>query len=228
MKGLTILEWKDEDRPREKFINYGASCLTNAELMAILLGSGSRNENVVDLSRRILADADNSLSTLRKYSMADLQKFKGIGKSKALTILALFELFRRMESEKMPKRAVIYSSKEAAEIMQPVLKDKSREECWVLYLNVGNRLISKECVTSGGISSTIIDMRLIIKRAFEQLATSIILVHNHPSGNVNPSAQDSVQTNRLKDAVKCCDIKLLDHIIVAGDDYFSYADEGLI
>jgi len=228
MKGLTILEWKDEDRPREKFINCGAASLTNAELLAILLGSGSRNENVVDLSRRILAEADNSLSVLRGYSMSELQKFKGVGRSKALSILALFELFRRIECEKMPVRSIIYSSKEAADAMQPILKDKSHEECWVLYLNVGNRLIAKECITQGGISSTVIDMRLIIKRAFERLATAIILVHNHPSGNTSPSSQDSIQTERLKEATKYCDIKLLDHIIVAGDNYFSFADEGLI
>ena len=228
MKGLTILEWKDEDRPREKFINCGAGALTDAELLAILLGSGNRNENVVDLARRILAEADNSLSVLRRYSIVELQKFKGIGRSKALTILALFELFRRIECEKTPVRTVIYSSKEAADAIQPILRDKCHEECWVLYLNVGNKLIAKECITQGGISSTLIDMRLIIKRAFEKLATAIILVHNHPSGNVNPSSHDSIQTNRLKEAVKCCDIKLLDHIIVAGDDYFSFADEGLI
>ena len=222
------MEWKDEDRPREKFINKGAESLSNAELLAILLGSGTKNENVVDLSRRILVEADNYVSKLKEFSFLDLKKFNGIGNSKAITIMAVLELFKRMESEKLPEKTRIYSSKEAADTVQCMLKDKEHEECWVLYLNVANRLIAKEKVTQGGISATVIDMRLIIKKAIEKLATAIILVHNHPSGNLKPSKQDTIQTDRLKEAGKMCDIKLLDHIIIAGNSYFSFADEGLL
>lgn len=228
MKNLTINDWEANDKPREKFILKGAESLSNAELIAIILRSGTNELNAIELSRKILISANNKLSILKKYTLEDFKKFKGVGNSKALSIMASFELIKRSEQEEKVELKTIYSSKSASDIIKPILKDLDHEECWILFLNRGNLLISKEKISSGGISATVVDIKIIIKKAINKLASSIILVHNHPSGNINPGEQDKIQTARLKEAAKTCDIDLLDHIIIAGENYFSFLDEGLL
>ncbi len=225
---LTINDWEACDKPREKFLTLGAESLSNAELLAILLRSGTKDLNAIELGRRILTSAGNKLSSLRKFSIEDYKRFKGIGDGKALSIMAAFELTRRAEMENNISTPKIYSSKNAATLIAPLLKDKQHEECWVLYLNRSNALIAKERLSSGGISSTVMDIKMIIKRGINKLASSIILVHNHPSGNKQPGEQDKIQTTRLKEAADMCDIDLLDHIIIAGENYYSFLDEGLL
>ncbi len=225
---LKIQEWDSTERPREKFIEKGAESLSNAELLAILLRSGNREENAIELARRILFDAGNSLSTLKKYRIEDYNKFKGVGPGKALSIMATFEICRRAESEKQPEAAQIYSSQNVAAIMLPILKDLQHEECWVIYLNTANKIIAKERISSGGINCTVVDIKIIIKRAMSKLASSIILIHNHPSGSLYPGEQDKIQTRKLQNAAQMCDLILTDHIIIGGKGYYSFLDEGLL
>lgn len=230
MSKLTIQQWNKDDMPREKFIHNGPESLSNAELLALLLRSGSKGENAVDLARSILEHADNKISNLKRFTINDLRRFNGIGHTKAISILTTFELLRRAEIElatgdRSPK---IYSSKNAAALVQPILKDLPHEECWILYLNRANVLIDKERLSSGGINSTVMDIKIILKKAIYNLCSSIILVHNHPSGNKNPGEQDKIQTERLKNAAATIDIELIDHIIIAGDSYYSFLDEGIL
>ena len=225
---LTITNWEAEERPREKFLSKGAASLSNAELLAILIRTGNRSDNAIELSRKILFKAGNSLCNLKKFTFEDYSSFNGMGLGKALPIMAAFELATRMELEKTPEKAPIYSSKDAADTMIPLLKDLPHEECWVMYLNTANRLIAKERVTSGGTNSTVVDIKMILKSAMNKLASSIILVHNHPSGSRHPGEHDKAQTKRLLTAAGSCDIELMDHIIIAGNNYFSFLDEGLI
>lgn len=228
MPKLTIQNWDERERPREKFIEKGGESLSNAELLAILLRSGNRNENAIDLARQILSAANNNLNSLRKFTLDDFKKFNGIGAGKALSVLACFELARRMDMAKAPVDTAIYSSKNAVQAIAPLLKDISHEECWILYLNRGNRLIGKEKITSGGINATIVDIKMIIKKSISKLASSIILVHNHPSGSRIPGEHDKLQTKRLKQAANMCEIELLDHLIIAGENYYSFLDEGIL
>ena len=225
---LKIQEWDSAERPREKFIEKGADSLSNAELLAILLRSGNKNENAIELSRKILFEAGNSLSALKKFKFEDYSKFKGVGKGKALSIMAAFEICKRIESESVPETAQIYSSKSAAAIMSPILKDLQHEECWVIYLNTANKVIAKERVSSGGINCTVVDIKIIIKQAISKLANSIILFHNHPSGSLYPGEQDKIQTKKLQNAAQMCDLILTDHIIIGGRGYYSFLDEGLL
>ncbi len=227
MSKLSIKEWEEDEMPREKFITKGAQSLSNAEVLAILIRSGNKNENAIELARTILNSAGNNLGTLKKFSYEDYKEFKGMGKSKIVSILAAFEIAKRAEIEAVPLQQ-IYSSESAAKFIAPLLRDLQHEECWVLYLNRGNRLIAKERLSSGGLSATVMDMKFIIKTAIIKLASSIILVHNHPSGNRMPGEEDKVQTKRLKNAAKLCDIELLDHLIIAGGKYYSYCDDGAI
>lgn len=225
---LTIQDWEAEERPREKFLAKGGANLSNAELLAILIRTGNRNDNAVELSRKILYKANNSLSDLKRFTFDDFKEFNGMGAGKALPIMAAFELAGRIELEKHLPKSTIYSSEHAANILIPVLKDLQHEECWVLYLNTANRLIAKEKISSGGVNSTIVDIKMILKSAMAKLACSIILAHNHPSGSKYPGEHDKMQTKRLKKAAESCDIELVDHIIIAGDNYFSFLDEGLL
>ncbi|MBR3302899.1 MAG: DNA repair protein RadC [Bacteroidales bacterium] len=225
-KRITIKDWSAEERPREKFIAKGAQSMSNAELLAILIGSGNRKFNAVELARSLLQEAGGRLGGLGKFEFEELLSFSGIGRSKALIIMALFELARRYQAEIAPTLAAIYSSENAAKVISPFVKDLAHEECWVMYLNRANRLINKEKVSSGGVHSTVFDVKIILKRAMANLASSIIVVHNHPSGTLRPGAQDIAQTKRLKEAAKMCDISLLDHIIIAGESYYSFADSG--
>ena len=225
---FTIQDWAPVERPREKFLEKGAESLSDAELLAILIRSGNRNENAIDLARKILSAAENNLQTLRKFSYKDYRKFKGIGAGKALSIMAAFELAARCEQQMAPVMARIHSSQMAASTVVPILRDLGHEECWVLYLNKGNRLLGKERISSGGLDATVVDTRLIIKSAIERGSCQMILAHNHPSGSCKPGANDKIVTEKLAKAASLCDIALIDHLVIGGGDYFSFADEGLL
>ncbi|RXR17847.1 JAB domain-containing protein [Flavobacterium amnicola] len=223
-----IHQWAEDDRPREKFLLKGKSTLSDSELLAILIGSGSRNESAVQLCQRILASANNNLNTLGKLSAQQLMQFKGIGEAKAITIAAALELGRRRRGEEVPELARITSSKSVFEIMQPILGELPHEEFWVLYLNNSNKVMYKSQISKGGITGTVVDTRLVFKTALEHHATSVVLTHNHPSGKLLASDADKQITRKLQEAGKHLDILVLDHIIVTEINYFSFADEGIL
>ncbi len=225
-KKLNIKQWDVEDRPREKCLAKGIESLSNAELIAILIGSGSRNESAVDLSKRILASASNNLHELGKQNVNQLKKQKGIGEAKAITIIAALELGKRRKTSDIINREKITSSKTVAQIFIALLSDLPHEEFWIMLLNRANKIIHKQKISQGGISGTVIDIRIIMKLGIEKLASSIILCHNHPSGNINPSTQDHTITKKIKEAGKILDIPVIDHIIIADNNYYSFADEG--
>jgi DNA repair protein RadC len=227
-KKLSIKEWAVEDRPREKMLAKGIRSLSEAELIAILIGSGNLEESAVEVSRRIMASVNNNLNELGKKTIADFQKFKGIGPAKAITIAAAMELGRRRKESEPDEKPKIVTSDDGARIFKPLLSDLQHEEFWVLLLNRNNLAIDKFMVSQGGLTGTVIDVRLILKTALEKLACSIILCHNHPSGNLMPSQQDKEITYKIRDAGKVMDIPVLDHLIIAGERHFSFADEGLI
>ena len=224
---MTIKNWADTDKPREKMIAQGKTALSNAELLAILLGSGSADESAVELSRRILASVNNSLTTLGKQSLQQLQAFKGIGQAKAITILAATEMGRRRAAETPELQPKIEVAHNVFTLMQPLIGELPHEEFWVLYLNSTNRVIHKARLFSGGITHTTVDVRLLFKTALEQGAIALILVHNHPSGSTTPSKEDIELTQRVKTAGDMLDIKLLDHVIVTEKEYLSLLDERL-
>ncbi|WP_343695641.1 DNA repair protein RadC [Flavobacterium sp.] len=221
-----ITNWSEDDKPREKLMLKGKDSLSDAELMAILIGSGSRNESAVALSQRILASAGN-LNSLGKMSISQLMQFKGIGEAKAITIIAALELGRRRRAEDRVELKKITSSKNAFEIMQPIIGELSHEEFWVLFLNNSNKVISKSQMSKGGIAGTIVDARLVFKLALENGATGLILCHNHPSGNLMPSDADKQITKKLKLAGESLDVKILDHLIITETKYYSFVDEGI-
>lgn len=216
-----------EDRPREKMLTKGIRSLSEAELIAILIGSGSLDESAVEVSRRILASANNNLNELGKKNINDLKKFKGIGEVKAITIMAALELGRRRKESEPEEKPKVVTSADAAAIFKPLLSDLPHEEFWVLLLNRNNLVIDKMMVSQGGLSGTVIDVRIILKMALDKLACSIILCHNHPSGNLMPSEADKDITKKIKEAGKHMDIPVLDHLIIGNDSYFSFTDEGL-
>lgn len=221
-----ITNWSEDDRPREKLMLKGKSALSDAELIAILIGSGSRNESAVELSKRILASADN-LNTLGKMSIAQLINFKGIGEAKAIAIIAALELGRRRRAEDAAELVKVTSSKLVFEIMQPIIGELIHEEFWVLFLNNSNKILSKTQLSKGGITGTIVDVRLVFKLALEMGATSLILCHNHPSGNLQPSEADKQVTQKIKLAGESLDVKILDHLIITESKYYSFVDEGI-
>jgi DNA repair protein RadC len=225
---LTIKEWALEDRPREKMLKHGFSALSNAELIAILIGSGNLTESAVELSRRILSDFKNNLDQIGKSSVEKLKGYNGIGEAKAINILAALELGRRRILAENGIQTKINSSEDAYECIKVELSDLTHEEFWVIYLDRANNVIDKSKISQGGISGTVIDVRIILKQAIEKLASSIILAHNHPSGNLSPSQSDLDITHKAGEASKLVDIKVLDHIIIAGNHFSSLADEGLI
>jgi len=228
-QNLSIKSWAVEDRPREKLLTKGIASLSNAELIAILIGSGNRNESAVDVSKRILNDFSNNLNELGKTTIEQLTKnYKGIGEAKAISIVAALEIGRRRKLSEVLDKPQIKGSNDVFELMHPTLADIPHEEFWAILLNRANKVISTQKISQGGISGTVIDTRLIMKVAINQLASSIILCHNHPSGNTQPSAQDKSITNKLIEAGKIMDIPVLDHIIVTDRGYFSFADEGEI
>jgi len=227
-KKLSIKEWAVEDRPREKMLVKGIRSLSEAELIAILIGSGNLDESAVEVSRRIMSSVNNNLNELGKKTINDLQKFKGIGPAKAITITAAMELGRRRKESEPDEKPKVVTSADCAAIFKPLLSDLPHEEFWVLLLNRNNLVIDKMLVSQGGLSGTVIDVRIILKMALDKLASSIILCHNHPSGNLIPSEADKDITKKIKEAGKHMDIPVLDHLIIANDSYFSFADEGLI
>ncbi|MBF7090714.1 DNA repair protein RadC [Flavobacterium sp. ALJ2] len=224
---FSIKDWSEEDRPREKLRLKGKETLSDAELIAILIGSGSKSESAVDLSKRILSSADDNLNALGKMSILQLTKFKGIGEAKAITIVAALELGRRRRLEDASKLSEITSSKIVFEMMQPIIGELSHEEFWVLFLNNSNKIISKSQLSKGGITGTIVDVRLVFKLALETRATSLILCHNHPSGNLQPSGADKEITKKIKLAGESLDVKVLDHLIITESKYYSFVDEGI-
>ena len=224
---FTIKNWSEDDKPREKLMLKGSTSLSDAELVAILIGSGSRDESALSLSKRILSSVDNKLNTLDKLSIKQLMKFKGIGEAKAISIAAALELGKRRKSEEKSIPKVISSSRDVFEIMQPIIGELPHEEFWVVYLNNSNKVIYKSQLSKGGMTGTVVDVRLIFKMALEQGAVSIILTHNHPSGKLQASEADKQITTKLKIAGDQLDIKVLDHIIITELGYFSFQDEGI-
>ena len=225
---FTIKNWALDDRPREKLLQRGRLSLTDAELIAILIGSGSREESAVELSKKILSKNLNNLNLLGKQSVSQLMQFKGIGEAKAISIIAAMELGRRRRSEEALENIKITSSNSVFEVLQPILGDLPHEEFWILYLNNANKIIEKFQISKGGITGTLVDVRITLRKALELGAVSLILAHNHPSGNLNPSDADKQLTVKLKTAAESMDIKILDHLIVTEKSYFSFADEGLM
>jgi DNA repair protein RadC len=227
-KTLSIKSWSPEDRPREKLILKGKSALSDAELVAILLGSGTRTLSAVDLAKKILAQSNNNLHELARMTVKDLIKTKGVGQVKALAIVSALELGRRRKDLEVNDRPKITASRDAYDIIKADLLDIPHEEFWVLLLNRANRMIKKWQISQGGIAGTVADPKIIFKLALDELASGIILAHNHPSGNLTASQADLDLTRKLREAGKLLDIQVLDHLIVAGQKYFSFADEGLI
>lgn len=225
---LPIKSLAEDDRPREKLATMGRHTLSDAELIGIILGSGNRHETAVQLAQRMLAENQNNINQLAKLSLNDLKKFKGVGIVKAISIAASFELGRRRKESEATERAKITSSHVAYELLHKRLSDLPHEEFWILLLNRANQVIKDECLSKGGISGTVVDVRLICKSAIESSASGVIIAHNHPSGQIAPSEQDKSITKKLKEGLKLFEISLLDHIIVGDQKYFSFSDDGMI
>jgi len=221
-------KWNENDRPREKLIVKGKNALSDAELIAILIGSGNREESAVALSKRILSSVDHQINSLGKLSVKQLMNFKGIGEAKAISIVAGLELGRRRRNEDVPVDPKINSSKDIFNILSPLIGDLEHEEFWVLYLNNANKILQKKQISIGGKTGTLVDARIVYRAALEFGATSIILAHNHPSGLIAPSQSDKTLTQKLKAAGMSLDIKLLDHLIITEKNYFSFADEVIL
>lgn len=228
MKKLSIKSWAVDDRPREKLVLKGKSTITNAELIAILIGSGNRTESAVELSKRILSSVNNNLNDLSKLSIEELTKFKGIGEAKAIAIITALELGKRRHFEEGKLVQKIKSSKDVFHIMQGIVGDLQHEEFWVVYLNNSNTVLAKHQISKGGLVSALVDVRLIYKKALELTAVGIILIHNHPLGKLSPSNSDKELTQKIKNAGAALDIKVLDHLIITEKAYFSFADEGIL
>ncbi len=220
--------WKEDDRPREKLLSKGKNTLSDAELIAILIGSGNREESAVGLAKRILTFTSNNLNQLGKLSVNDLTQFKGIGGAKAISIITALELGRRRRLEEALERPKISSSKAVFDIMQPILGELNHEEFWVLYLNNSNKIIYKDQLSSGGITGTLVDVRMLFKKALELSSVAVILCHNHPSGSLKPSKSDIDLTKKIQQAGISLDIKILDHLLITEKAYFSFADSKLI
>jgi len=228
MKKLTIKSWALDDRPREKLVAKGSSSLSAAELIAILISSGNRLESAVDLSKRILKSVHNNIHELAKLPLVKLTAFKGIGQAKAIAIITALELGKRRQLETFIEYPKISSSKQVFSMMQPLVGTLPHEEFWVLYLNNSNKVLSKFQISKGGITATLVDVRLLFKKAIEIGAVAIIICHNHPSGKINPSIEDKNLTKKIKLGGMSLDIKLLDHLIITEKSYFSFADNGEI
>lgn len=224
-----IKSWSEDERPREKLYEKGPGSLSNAELLAILLGSGTRDISAVQVGQHILSSVDNNLASLGRLSVQELRaNFKGVGTAKATTIAAALELGRRRKSADLSTQSKITSSGDVAKLMLPYLSDLPYEEFWVLYLSRSNKIMERFRASQGGVSGTVTDVRMILKRGINLLASSVILVHNHPSGNLTPSRADKEITQKIKEAGKWMDIQVLDHLIIADHKYYSFADDGLL
>ena len=224
----SIKNWAEDDRPREKMARLGAEVLSNAELLAIIINNGSKEKSAVELAKEILKLSTDNLDELGKLTIQDFQKIKGIGIAKAITIAAALELGRRRSGSNLLQRTKVSSSKEIAVYLRSILKDNSNEVFAVLFLNQANKIKSFKIMSKGGITGTVADPRIILKQALDEGATSLVLSHNHPSGNLNPSRADQELTQKIKNAASYFDIKILDHIIVSDEGHYSFADEGLL
>jgi len=223
---LKITDWAVEDRPRERLWQKGPSSLSDAELIAILIGSGTRNKSAVDLAHELLAMADNSLPELGKLTVGGIKKLKGIGYAKAVIIAAALELGRRRKMAEAAENPQIRSSADVFNIFSPLMEDLTHEEFWILFLNRANRVTGKMKISQGGVSGTVTDVRIVMKKAIETLASGLVICHNHPSGNNSPSDADIRITQKIKEAASLMDIQLLDHLIICGKTYYSFADNG--
>ncbi|MBF4985008.1 DNA repair protein RadC [Nonlabens mediterrranea] len=225
---FSIKNWSENDRPREKLVANGSAALSDAELIAILIGSGSRDMSAVELSRLILNHAGNSLDKLGRLSVKELMKFKGIGEAKAITITAAMELGKRRASELPTAKPVITCSDDAFKVLQPILGDLPHEEFWILYVNNSHKVLAKHQISRGGFTGTMVDTRIVFQKAVEEAAVAMILAHNHPSGKLMPSMDDKRLTQKLIEAGRIMDVKVLDHIIVTRDSFYSFADHNLL
>jgi DNA repair protein RadC len=223
---VTIKNWAEDDRPREKLLMKGKNSLSDAELLAILLGSGTRNESAVDLAKNILREFRENLVELSRLGINDLMRFKGIGLAKAITIIAALELGRRRNEAEILIREKIVSSKDAFTVLRSSIGDLPYEEFWIILLNKANKVIRKCSISEGGVSGTVVDPKKIFKIALDNHASSIILGHNHPSGNIQPSEADQKITKKIKEAGMMLDVAVLDHLIIGDDRFYSFADEG--
>ena len=223
-----IKTWSVDDRPREKMMAKGAAALSNSELLAILINNGSREKSAVDLAKEIMQLGKNNLDELGRLSIKDLQKVKGIGVAKAITIAAALEIGRRRESSGLLEKNVIRTSKDIAQFLRSTLKDLSYEVFIAVYLNKSNKILNYKIISNGGLTGTVADPRIILKAAIEENATGIILCHNHPSGNLKPSAADELITQKIKQGAALIDINVMDHVIVSNEGYYSFADDGLL
>lgn len=228
MKKMTIKTWALDDRPREKLISKGITTLSDAELIAILIGSGNRQESAVALSKRILQSVNGNLHELAKLSLEKLIQFNGIGEAKAITIITALEVGKRRQLEIALERPKIGCSKEGFNLMQPVIGDLEHEEFWVLFLNNSHKVLAKHQISKGGLTATVVDVRVLLKKALELNSVGIIVCHNHPSGKLSPSNSDLQLTQKIKEAGSTLDIKLVDHLIITEKAYFSFADEGIL
>jgi DNA repair protein RadC len=224
----SIKNWAADDRPREKLLSKGAAILSNSELIAILINNGSKDKSAVDLAKEVLRLGSDNLNELGKLTLKDFQKIKGIGIAKAITIAAALELGRRRQAAATLNKPIVQSSKDIAQYLKALLKDFTYEVFAVLFLNQANKINHFEIISRGGITGTVADPRIILKKALEEGATSIVLSHNHPSGSLKPSKADEVLTQKIKEAAQYFDIKVIDHIIVSEDGFYSFADEGIL
>ncbi|WBV60812.1 DNA repair protein RadC [Chryseobacterium camelliae] len=218
----------EDDRPREKFLLKGKDSLSDSELLAIVMGSGNKDETAIELGRKILASVNNNWNQLSLLSVKDLMKFKGIGEVKAISIATALEIGRRRASQEIPQKTVIANSKDAYLVLKNYLADLRTEEFWAIFLNQSNKVIYLTQLTQGGINQSIVDVRVLFRTALEHFSTGIIIAHNHPSGNFKPSKEDSEITQKIKEAGKVLSIQLLDHLIITQNSYFSFSDEGLL
>jgi len=224
----SIKTWAEADRPREKLLTHGRSVLSDAELIAILIGSGTQSLSAIDVGKNILSGVNNDLNHLAKFSVKELMRFKGIGQAKAISIIAALELGRRRKETAVQQKPKINSSQDAYDLLKSVMLDLQHEEFWVIMMNRANRVIRMKRISSGGISGTVADVKIIFKEAIDQMASALILAHNHPSGNRNPSNEDVRLTKKMKESGQILDIPVLDHIIFAEDKYYSFADEAML
>jgi DNA repair protein RadC len=225
---LSIKQWAVEDRPREKLLSKGIRTLSDAELLAILIGSGTKEASAVDLAKEILGTTGNNLNDLSRMSVHDLKKFKGIGEARAITIVSAMELGRRRKLEEVRRKKQISTSRDVYDFFHPFIGDLPHEEFWVLHLSRSNRILAWKRISQGGIAGTVTDIRLILKDALENTASALIICHNHPSGNLQPSEADREITKKIAEAARIMDIRLLDHIIIGEGGYYSFADENLL
>lgn len=223
---IPITKWAESDRPREKLMEKGVALLSDAELIAILLGSGSRNESAVELAKRILSTAENSFHKLARLSVNELTKFQGMGNAKAVAVVAAMEIARRRSERQPDPDKRIRNSQDAFELMASLIMDLNYEEFWVIYMHQSNKVIARKKISQGGIAGTVTDVRIILKEALLLSASGLILVHNHPSGNLEPSAPDINITKKIKEAALLIDMRVLDHVIIGESKYYSFADNG--